>query len=67
MVGEFQRYDDMMPLGDMKGRVDQMALYAGQSVVLVTDVQPAAQILASILSDAQSRLARWGGGSPSAV
>jgi NAD(P)H-dependent flavin oxidoreductase YrpB (nitropropane dioxygenase family) len=61
---EFHRYDDMMPLGDLNGDVAQMALYAGQSVGLVTDVRPASEILATILSDAHRRLIQWGGDSP---
>jgi NAD(P)H-dependent flavin oxidoreductase YrpB (nitropropane dioxygenase family) len=58
---EFYRYDDMMPLSDLTGEVDQMALYAGQSVGLVTEVQPASEIVQTILSEAHSRLRQWGG------
>jgi nitronate monooxygenase/enoyl-[acyl-carrier protein] reductase II len=49
---EFRRYDDMIPLADLHGQLELMALYAGQSVGLVTDVRPAAEILDTIVSDA---------------
>jgi NAD(P)H-dependent flavin oxidoreductase YrpB (nitropropane dioxygenase family) len=58
---KFLRYDDMMPLSDLTGDVDQMALYAGQSVGLVTDVRPAAEILRTIVSEAHRRLSEWSG------
>ena len=55
----FHRYDDMIPLADLDGELDLMALYAGQSVGLVTDVRPASEILRTIVSDAARRLSRW--------
>jgi NAD(P)H-dependent flavin oxidoreductase YrpB (nitropropane dioxygenase family) len=56
---EFRRYDDMFPLADLHGELDLMALYAGQSVGLVTDVGPASDILDTIVSDAARILQRW--------
>jgi NAD(P)H-dependent flavin oxidoreductase YrpB (nitropropane dioxygenase family) len=53
---EFLRYDEMMPLANLKGDLDLMALYAGQSVGLVNDVLPASDILRTIVSDAASAL-----------
>ncbi|GAA1863379.1 NAD(P)H-dependent flavin oxidoreductase [Asanoa iriomotensis] len=35
------RYEDLIPLPGMTGDLDEMALYSGQSVELVRDVQPA--------------------------
>jgi len=48
----YQRYDDMMPLADLVGEVEQMACYAGQSVELVRDVAPAAAIIEWIAGEA---------------
>jgi NAD(P)H-dependent flavin oxidoreductase YrpB (nitropropane dioxygenase family) len=56
---EFHRYDDMFPLAGLHGELELMALYAGQSVGLVTEVLPAAEILDSIVSDAARSLQRW--------
>jgi NAD(P)H-dependent flavin oxidoreductase YrpB (nitropropane dioxygenase family) len=56
---EFRRYDDMIPLADLHGELDLMALYAGQSVGLVTDVRPAVDILDTIVTDAARSLQRW--------
>jgi NAD(P)H-dependent flavin oxidoreductase YrpB (nitropropane dioxygenase family) len=56
---EFRRYDDMIPLADLHGELELMALYAGQSVGLVTDVRPASEILETIVSDAARSLHRW--------
>jgi NAD(P)H-dependent flavin oxidoreductase YrpB (nitropropane dioxygenase family) len=40
------RYGDLMPLPGMRGDLDDMAMYAGQSTGLVHDVAPAADIVA---------------------
>ncbi len=56
---QFRRYDDMMPLADLEGQVDLMALYAGQSVGLVSDIRPAAEIVGAIVADARERLRAW--------
>ena len=42
------RYEDLMPLPGMTGDPAAMAMYAGQSVHLVRDVRPAAEIVAGI-------------------
>lgn len=42
------RYEDMVPLPGMTGDPAAMAMYAGQSVHLVHDVRPAAEIVAGI-------------------
>jgi NAD(P)H-dependent flavin oxidoreductase YrpB (nitropropane dioxygenase family) len=52
------------PTRETKGRIDAMALYAGESVTHVTDVRPAAEIVAELVSGAERLLARGraGGG-----
>ncbi|MFI5929216.1 NAD(P)H-dependent flavin oxidoreductase [Micromonospora sp. NPDC051543] len=46
------RYGDLMPLPDMTGDLDDMALYAGQSVHLVHEVLPAARLVHDIVVQA---------------
>ncbi|MEV5208916.1 nitronate monooxygenase [Micromonospora sp. NPDC053740] len=46
------RYEDLMPLPGMTGDLADMALYAGQSVELVRDVRPAAQLLQELTAQA---------------
>jgi NAD(P)H-dependent flavin oxidoreductase YrpB (nitropropane dioxygenase family) len=46
------RYDDLMPLPGMQGTVEEMAMYAGQSVELVRQVLPAADIVRAIVEEA---------------
>jgi NAD(P)H-dependent flavin oxidoreductase YrpB (nitropropane dioxygenase family) len=53
---EYHRYDDMMPLANLTGDVEQMANYAGQSVGLVHETAPAADIVRSVLDQARSVL-----------
>lgn len=47
------RYEDIMPLRNLEGDLDEMALYAGQSVGLVHDVRPAAEIVATLVQEAR--------------
>ena len=56
--GDIPRYFDLMPLRGLEGEVDEMALYAGQSAGLVHDVRPAADIVASLVREAEAALAR---------
>lgn len=51
---EHRRYDDMMPLRGMRGSIEAMPLYAGQSVGLVNDVLPAGEIVGRLASQALS-------------
>lgn len=53
------RYNALMPMPGMTGDLDELALYAGQSAGLVHDVRPAAEIVATIVSEAEQTLARW--------
>lgn len=51
---DYLLYDDMTPLASLTGEVDQMANYAGQSVGLVRDTAPAADIIDTIVQQARS-------------
>lgn len=57
-MGEIIRYQSYTPDADVEGDIDAMSLWAGQSVALVTKVQPAAEIVREIAGDAESILAR---------
>jgi NAD(P)H-dependent flavin oxidoreductase YrpB (nitropropane dioxygenase family) len=54
----FQRYDDTPPLPGMTGDLEEMALYAGQSVGLVHDSAPAREIVARLVQEARDELER---------
>lgn len=45
-------YDDTIPLPDMTGKVERLALYAGQSVGLVKEAKSAGAIVQEIVKDA---------------
>ena len=49
-----------VPVEGLEGRLDLMALYAGQSVGLVHDVRSAAEIVGEIVADARRSLTGWG-------
>lgn len=51
------RYDFDSPRFDMTGALDDMCLYAGQGVGLVTRVEPARAIMARLLAQAEATLA----------
>ena len=57
---EHRRYDMTSPAADMTGAVDDMALYAGQSVGLVGTGSSAAEILTGLVAQAEEVLARFG-------
>jgi NAD(P)H-dependent flavin oxidoreductase YrpB (nitropropane dioxygenase family) len=59
-----ERYGDLMPLPGMSGDLEAMALYAGQSAGLVTDVVSAADIVARIVGDAAAVLSGLTAGRP---
>ena len=46
------RYEDLIPLPGMTGELGDMALYAGQSVGLVRQVQPAGRLISRIAAQA---------------
>ena len=54
----FERYDDMPPLPGMTGDLEEMALYAGQSVGLVHDTAPAGDIVAQLARETREELAQ---------
>ena len=54
----FERYDDTMPLPGMTGDLDEMALYAGQSVGLVRAGGPARDIVAQLVRETRDELDR---------
>jgi NAD(P)H-dependent flavin oxidoreductase YrpB (nitropropane dioxygenase family) len=56
--GPIVRYRPSTPAADTEGDIDAMALYAGQSAALVHKVQPAAEIVREINSEAQAILLR---------
>jgi len=53
---QYYLYDDMMPLANLTGDVEQMANYAGQSVGLVHETAPAAEIVRRVMDQAKSVL-----------
>ena len=57
---EVSRYADLAPLTGVKGDIEAMALYAGQSAGLVHGSQPAASIVAEIVAGAEQALRRLG-------
>ena len=54
------RYEDLMPLPGMTGDLEAMAMYAGQSVGLVREVLPAADIVARLVAEAEAALTNRG-------
>lgn len=53
-----ERYSDVIPLPGMTGEVEALALYAGQSVGLISAVRPAREIVADVANEARSVLER---------
>ena len=51
-----QRLSVMAPTADTRGRIEAMALYAGESVNNLTSVQPAAAIISELVSGAERLL-----------
>jgi nitronate monooxygenase len=50
---------DFAPTSAVTGRVEAMALWAGESVGGVTSVQPAAAIVQELVDEAERLLGRW--------
>jgi len=57
-VGPIVRYQSCTPGRDAEGDIDALSLWAGQSVGLVSKVQPAADIVREIADEARSILRR---------
>ena len=50
---ELRRYASALPLAGMEGEIEALSLWAGQSVGLVRDVRPAAEIVAELAAGLQ--------------
>ena len=53
-------YDDTIPLANMTGDVERLALYAGQSVGLVHEIKSASAIVHEIAEEARARASKFG-------
>ncbi len=60
--GEYVRYASMTPSPDAEGRIEELSLWAGQGVGLVTRRQPAAEIVDDLMREAHSALQSRKGG-----
>jgi nitronate monooxygenase len=60
-LGEAQNWSPVWPTAGSRGAVEAQALYAGQSVGAVTARQPAADIVAELVRDAERRLSEPAG------
>jgi NAD(P)H-dependent flavin oxidoreductase YrpB (nitropropane dioxygenase family) len=56
--GPIVRYQCYTPLPDTEGDIDGMSLWAGQSIGLVSELRPAADIVREIADDAKATLRR---------
>ncbi|HEX6401558.1 MAG TPA: nitronate monooxygenase [Pseudonocardiaceae bacterium] len=56
---ELPRRFGMPPHREVRGQIDAMALYAGQSVGAVTDLKPAAAIIHDLVQGAEDLLRAW--------
>jgi NAD(P)H-dependent flavin oxidoreductase YrpB (nitropropane dioxygenase family) len=59
--GDLVRYRMLTVSPDISGDIEALCMWAGQSVGLVRKVQPAADIVREIATDAQAILRRLGG------
>lgn len=55
------RYDEALATGDVKGRIDEMALFAGQSAGLVGEVRPARLVVGALVAEMDRALDRLEG------
>ena len=58
MSGDIVRYQSYTPGADAEGDIEALSLWAGQSVGLVSKVQPAGEIVREIAFDAEAILRR---------
>ena len=54
---EIVRYSDDMPTADTEGEVEQLAMYAGQSVGLAASIEHAGTLVRRIAAEADAILA----------
>ena len=59
-IGEIVRYRPYTPSADTEGDIEGMSLWAGQGVGLVNGIQPAAEIVSEIHTEASAILKNWG-------
>jgi nitronate monooxygenase len=55
------RYSSSLPLEGMSGDIEALSMWAGQSVGLVSRVQPAGEIVAELVDETEAALARLTG------
>ncbi|HLW77085.1 MAG TPA: nitronate monooxygenase [Bryobacteraceae bacterium] len=55
---EIALYDDTPPLRDLEGEWERCPLYAGESVALVHELRPAAEIVREVAAEAERTIAR---------
>lgn len=60
-VVDIPAYSAYVPEASATANMDDMALYAGQSCALITDVKPAAEVMRDIVNQAALVLSRLGG------
>jgi nitronate monooxygenase len=53
------RYSFSQPLETMQGDVEGMVHYAGQSVGLIKDIQPAARIVQQLKQETEQVMGQW--------
>jgi nitronate monooxygenase len=58
--GDIKRYMPIAPINDVEGDIDALPMWAGQGVGLVKRIQPAAEIVREIDTEAKTILARLG-------
>ena len=59
-IGDIVRYRSFTPSADVEGDIESLSLWAGQGVGLVNKIQPAAEIVKEIYTEASAILKRLG-------
>ncbi|WP_336325824.1 NAD(P)H-dependent flavin oxidoreductase [Halovenus sp. HT40] len=57
---EIQRYGDDLPVDGATGDLEAMALYAGQSVGTISDLQPAGEVVTTVVEEAETTIDHLG-------
>ena len=57
---EIHRYGDDLPIDGATGDLEAMALYAGQSAGTVSDLQPAGEVVTTVVDEAEATIDRLG-------
>ena len=53
-----ERYEQSLAAPELSGDIEELALYAGQSVGLASDVQPAGSIVDTLIAEAEATISR---------